>query len=63
MKESLDLTRPKYGTYSLSSYLSSLSSGLGELLLLGLTNFVRPNSNTQKTKIVDLAIDREWNYA
>ena len=39
----------KYGTYSLSSYLSGLDCSLGELPLLGLTFFVRPN--TWKTKI------------
>ena len=34
--------------HSLSSYLSRLGCSLGELPLLGLTNFVRPN--TRKTK-------------
>ena len=41
---------PKQGTYSLSSYLSRSVCSLGELLLLGLKIFVRPNTwKTQKS--------------
>ena len=35
---------------------------MGELLLVGLTNFVRPNTG-KTNKIVHLVINRIWNYA
>ena len=45
----LQLVASKVGTYSLSIYLSRLGCSLGELPLLGLTNFVSPKKwKTQK---------------